>query len=225
MPDAPEVRFAQGQHLMLMAERFPEFADRYRSWAIGHFQYAGSPEVREYAPEARLALAGAMLDQGEAVPAVVAVLQLVERDASRDSSLMARCARAYGDPRLGAQVGGLFGTKGVPASDFGRNPSTGAIGMARGGSFAIGGAGGVDRNLLSVNGRPVARVSRGEFVSVSAANNNKRTMVFDLRGAVITEDLLAQMNALADGAAMRGALAGVSMSEQRMARRSRRRLG
>ena len=113
MPDAPEVRFAQGQHLMLMAERFPEFADRYRSWAIGHFQYAGSPEVREYAPEARLALAGAMLDQGEAVPAVVAVLQLVERDASRDSSLMARCARAYGDPRLGAQVGGLFGPGGV----------------------------------------------------------------------------------------------------------------
>jgi hypothetical protein len=124
------------------------------------------------------------------------------------------------------QVGGLFGGKGVPATDFGRNPSTGPIGMARGGSFAVGGFGGTDRNLLSLNGVPVARVSRGEMIAVSPANNNGRgQMYFDLRGAVVTEDLLAQMNVLADGAAMRGALAGVSMSEQRMARRSRRRLG
>ncbi len=39
-------------------------------------------------------------------------------------------------------------------------------GAAHGGAFQVGGAGGVDQNVLSVNGRPMARVSRGETVEV-----------------------------------------------------------
>jgi hypothetical protein len=47
---------------------------------------------------------------------------------------------------------------------------------------------------------------------------------FDLRGAVMTTDLLAQMNAMATGAAMRGAVAGSEDAQRTIASRSRRRL-
>lgn len=40
-------------------------------------------------------------------------------------------------------------------------------GFASGGSMRIGGRGGVDRNTLSLNGQPIARVSSGETLSVS----------------------------------------------------------
>lgn len=43
---------------------------------------------------------------------------------------------------------------------------TGLLGFATGGEFSVGGMPGVDKNLLSVNGEPVARVSRGETVRV-----------------------------------------------------------
>lgn len=45
-------------------------------------------------------------------------------------------------------------------------------GFATGGSFMVGGSGGIDRNMLSLNGLPIARVSYGERVSVS--NDNQR---------------------------------------------------
>lgn len=48
------------------------------------------------------------------------------------------------------------------------------IGLAGGGDIMVGGRGGVDNNLLSVNGAPVARVSRGETVTVSPDGQNKR---------------------------------------------------
>jgi tape measure domain-containing protein len=43
---------------------------------------------------------------------------------------------------------------------------SGFLGFAGGGSMTIGGRGGSDRNLLSLNGRPIANVSRGETLSV-----------------------------------------------------------
>ena len=39
-------------------------------------------------------------------------------------------------------------------------------GFANGGAFTVGGRHGVDRNMMSINGQPVARVSRGETVAV-----------------------------------------------------------
>lgn len=50
-------------------------------------------------------------------------------------------------------------------------------------------------------------------------------MVFDLRGAVMTQDLLEQMNALAAAAAMRGAAGGAQMSQADALARASRRLG
>lgn len=55
------------------------------------------------------------------------------------------------------------------------------LGFANGGSLQVGGAPGIDRNLLSINGRPVAMVSSGEFVNVSnspsGADRRDKTVV------------------------------------------------
>lgn len=66
-------------------------------------------------------------------------------------------------------------------------------GFALGGSMKIGGAGGIDRNLLSLNGKPLARVSRGETLNV--ANDAQPSVVVNQHnnfagGAVTQTDLL-----------------------------------
>lgn len=48
------------------------------------------------------------------------------------------------------------------------------FGFANGGSFQVAGTGGVDKNVLSVNNKPVARVSRGETVNVSPNGSGGR---------------------------------------------------
>jgi hypothetical protein len=57
-------------------------------------------------------------------------------------------------------------------------PSAGAAagvggipGFATGGSMVLGGFGGVDKNLLSMNGIPIARVSRGETMNISPGDS------------------------------------------------------
>lgn len=45
-------------------------------------------------------------------------------------------------------------------------------GFASGGAMRLGGMAGIDRNLLSLNGSPLARVSAGEVLNVSPANAN-----------------------------------------------------
>jgi len=42
------------------------------------------------------------------------------------------------------------------------------VGFASGGSGVLGGRGGTDRNTLSLNGRPIANVTRGETLSVGS---------------------------------------------------------
>lgn len=86
---------------------------------------------------------------------------------------------------LGA-IGGLTGGSNLGASilsdtsstiagfDMGPAPfsSDAPFHFATGGSFTIGGNAGVDRNLLSINGLPVAKVGMGERVSVTPRNDN-----------------------------------------------------
>lgn len=91
--------------------------------------------------------------------------------------------------RFGAQLVGLFGGGGGAGYDAGNaggavgvtpldggapvqfNPkipsSGGGLALNRGGQFTVGGRSGVDQNTLSLNGVPVARVSKGEEVNVS----------------------------------------------------------
>lgn len=97
-------------------------------------------------------------------------------------------------------------------------------GMAHGG--LIGGFGGIDKNILSVNGVPKVKVSANERIRVepNAANDNRGGVrnFFDLRGAVMTQDLIAQMNAMASGAAMQGANMGSAGAQIALARKQSR---
>lgn len=101
-----------------------------------------------------------------------------------------------------------------------------AQGFARGGSFTVLGKSGVDRNTLSMNGLPIARVSYGERISVSNDNNGGASVrpYFDLRGAVMTADLVAQMNQIGQVSTQRGALLGASGGQQATTRQARRQI-
>jgi lambda family phage tail tape measure protein len=67
--------------------------------------------------------------------------------------------------------GGLFGGGGQQSTGGGLGSLfsglSGLFGFANGGGFTVGGNFGTDRNVLSINDQPVARVSRGEAVNVS----------------------------------------------------------
>jgi len=65
--------------------------------------------------------------------------------------------------------GSLFGSQGFlnRAGTVGPNFVGPLPGFASGGSMVIGGNHGIDKNLLSLNGNPVARVGRGETLSVN----------------------------------------------------------
>lgn len=58
-----------------------------------------------------------------------------------------------------AGAGKLFGSIGSGLKSF--------FGFDSGGSMVLGGAGGLDQNILSLNGAPIARTSRGETLSIS----------------------------------------------------------
>jgi hypothetical protein len=103
---------------------------------------------------------------------------------------------------MGGGVGSAFSGSGsdaaVGSGIYGNIGSLGLPGMASGGSFLIGGAGGTDSNVLSINGQPRALVSAGETVAVlpsspggrRAANNNAPqvsvTVNVDAKDAVLT---------------------------------------
>ena len=104
-------------------------------------------------------------------------------------------------------------------------------GFASGGAMRIGGFAGIDRNILSLNGQPMARVSAGETMQIHADNDRGgggTPVVFDLRGAVMTEDLLRQMNQMAGAAVENAAPAlmqgGAALATSQMSRRAGRRL-
>lgn len=113
-------------------------------------------------------------------------------------------------------IGGLMGTllsalglvAGGGVSKSAGTVGTGALkGFAAGGSMMIGGIGGTDNNVLSMNGQPFARVSRGERLDITPnlrANATRSggpmnvTVGFnnDFRGAA--PEAVAQINARLD---------------------------
>ena len=103
--------------------------------------------------------------------------------------------------------GGLFG--GILSSIIGHN--------AAGTPYWSGGA-----TWVGENGPEIVNLPGGSRVTpasasrqMMAANENAAppTLHFDLRGAVVTQDLLNQMNALANAAAQQGASAGASYAQ------------
>lgn len=104
----------------------------------------------------------------------------------------------------GGFLGGIFGT------------ARSIFGFASGGSGVLGGRGGTDRNVLALNGRPIANVSRGETLNVGSkalsGRSSGTTVIsapqFDLRGAVMTRELYADMERISQAnAAQAGAAA------------------
>lgn len=99
--------------------------------------------------------------------------------------------------------------------------------FASGGVLKVGGRPGVDTNLLSINGQPRAMVSASEHLAVIPNNKGGgrgAPIVFDLRGAVMTADLVAQMQKIAVATGGAAAIAGGAMGEQRVLKRASRRI-
>lgn len=87
-------------------------------------------------------------------------------------SLLADITKLATNSLFSGQGGGLFGgggggggLGGLFSSLFGGGG--GIPGFANGGSFEVGGNPGRDRNIMSINGQPAARVARGEMVTVT----------------------------------------------------------
>ncbi len=126
-----------------------------------------------------------------------------------------------GSNPLAGSLGNAYSNAGTLASAIELRNKTGLPGFATGGSFKVGGSSSVgDQQLVQF------RANRGEIVDIRRPGNDNggRIMQFDLRGAVMTEDLLSQMAAMADGAALRGAMGGSAMAQAGVARRARRRI-
>jgi hypothetical protein len=85
--------------------------------------------------------------------------------------LMNMVGGAMGAPGAGSMMGGGMGMGssaiGGISSLFGGVDPMFLTGMATGGSGIFGGIAGVDRNVLSLNGMPIAKVSKGERFAVS----------------------------------------------------------
>ena len=125
-------------------------------------------------------------------------------------------ARAFG----GFKIGGL---------EFGGSGSQSKVpGFANGGAMKLGGFGGIDRNMLSMNGQPLARVSRGETLAISPNNDGGasggvvRVLVqandyFDARVA-------GQSGRVVAASAMPIASLGSNMAQRQMVKRGSRSL-
>ena len=118
-------------------------------------------------------------------------------------NIMRPIAEALANSGGGGGIGGLIGGIGA------------VLGFAGGGSGVIGGRGGTDTNILSLNGRPFANVSRGETLSVgskalggrSGAQVVQPIIQVDARGAVMNDEFARMILAQANQGAIQAASA------------------
>lgn len=94
-----------------------------------------------------------------------------QRNGLRTLALLAARAVVMSFSQGGGGFGSLLGNLGKAASGL---LGGGIPGFATGGSMLIGGRSGVDQNLLSLNGQPIARVSRGETLNVNPGSVSPR---------------------------------------------------
>lgn len=127
---------------------------------------------------------------------------------------------------LAGAISGIFGGgKSVAAPVMAsagniRNVASGTD-FAHGGIYRVGEAG--PETVMLPRG---AKVIPNTNMAAAGRNVTNVTQVlrFDLSNAVMTPDLLAQMNQMAQGAAVGGAMAGSNLAQSNMARRSRNRI-
>lgn len=144
-----------------------------------------------------------------------AIGQSVAAAATAASIAQATTVAAAWAPAAAAVSLASFGANAVPAmagmsAAFALSSALSAFGglpgLNSGGSIMIGGNSGIDQNLLSINGAPVARVGQGERIDViprSAANDmgandrGRTVIVADMRGALITREAFQDVQRLA----------------------------
>lgn len=145
----------------------------------------------------------------------------------------------------GGLIGVLKGALGIAGAVSGSSMAkgVGSIGKAaaaagkssalprfnNGGWGTIKGFPGLDTNTLSLNGNPIAKVSSGELLNVQRAGSQasgpvEQKLFFDLRGSVMTEDLVRQMNMIGAQSAVQGGQLGSEMAMAKSARSSRRQI-
>lgn len=104
-------------------------------------------------------------------------------------------------------IAGIFGqssTTSITPLKGGVMSITDTPGFANGGSGVFGGFAGVDQNVLSLNGSPIARVSKGEAFSVGNDNGPGSFVVNqynNFAGGAVTRDDLARMHSVTVAAA------------------------
>ena len=140
-------------------------------------------------------LQSAMVD-----PALEATAQTADAFASLSdsvSSQMDGLFRSIINKDWRGALGGIFEMLGGSGGRLGAIANIGSSilkalpAFANGGSFRVGGTGGIDSQIRSIRASPnetVTVTKPGQFAGAGAP------MIFDLRGAVVTEDLLAQVN-------------------------------
>ena len=99
--------------------------------------------------------------------------------------------------QIGIRMVVLQGLKAIGISGASSGGSFQVPGFADGGGMRVKGRGGTDKNVLSLNGQPMARVSMGETVSVTPSGRGQSgggsaPIYVDARGAVMN-DQFAQM--------------------------------
>jgi len=130
----------------------------------------------------------------------------------RALALIAAQATVASFGKGGGGFGSLFGNLASAASSVFSGPSSGLPRLAGGGNIRAGGAGGVDQNVLSVNGIPKAMISAHETLSVvnpnmraATASGGNTTIVsapqFNLKGAVVTRELYRDMQRISQQSA------------------------
>ena len=95
---------------------------------------------------------------------------------------------------IGSSSGGGAGSWISAIASIFTSGSGSTPGFATGGSFTVGGSGAMDSKLVQFRATP------GEMVNITKGERGQRqtaTNVFDMRGAVVTQDLLNQMNQIA----------------------------
>jgi len=123
--------------------------------------------------------------------------------AGRLKDFFADVANQFVDKLINQGINNLFNAVGSSSSGGGWISAIASIftggsgstpGFATGGSFTVGGSGAMDSKLVQFRATP------GEMVNITKGERGQRqgaTNVFDMRGAVVTQDLLNQMNQIA----------------------------
>lgn len=138
-------------------------------------------------------------------------------------------------------LGSAFGLFGKSGGAGGQLPTGGLLGggagdwskivlpgFANGGAMKLGGMPGVDSNLLSLNGSPLARVSRGETMTIAPANDRGGAQVVNNYYTLPSDEFWQRVDGRADQRVMAAgpgiAQAGAGMALSRLRQSNERRL-